>query len=149
MCDRLREWALQQGASLLSGTLQVGFGIILAFFLYRDGALVERRLESAMSRLAGWRARRVLQAAGATITSVVNGVLGTALVQGVLLGFSFWLAGIPGAIVLAALGVVLTPRALRPRSSLAACFPLADVARPNGMGGVRDGMEWPVRRQSR
>ncbi|WP_082145604.1 AI-2E family transporter [Microvirga massiliensis] len=104
----LREWALQQGASLISGTLQVAFGIILAFFLYRDGALVERRLESAMSRLAGWRARRVLQAARATITSVVNGVLGTALVQGVLLGFSFWLAGIPGAVVLAALGVILT-----------------------------------------
>jgi predicted PurR-regulated permease PerM len=104
----LREWALQQGASLISGTLQVGFGIILAFFLYRDGVLVERRLESAMSRLAGWRARRVLQAAAATITSVVNGVLGTALVQGVLLGFSFWLAGIPGAVVLAALGVILT-----------------------------------------
>jgi predicted PurR-regulated permease PerM len=104
----LREWALQQGASLISGTLQVGFGIVLAFFLYRDGALVERRLESAMSQLAGWRARRVLQAAGATITSVVNGVLGTALIQGVLLGFSFWLAGIPGAIVLAALGVILT-----------------------------------------
>lgn len=104
----LREWALRQGASLLSGTLQVGFSIILAFFLYRDGAYVERRVDWAMSQLGGWRARHVLQTAGATITSVVNGVLGTALVQGVLLGFSFWLAGIPGAIVLGALGTVLT-----------------------------------------
>jgi predicted PurR-regulated permease PerM len=104
----LREWALRQGATLLSGTLQVGFGIVLAFFLYRDGAHVERRLEWAMSRLGGWRARRVLKAAGATIKSVVNGVLGTALVQGILLGFSFWLAGVPGAIVLGAVGVVLT-----------------------------------------
>src|SRR3712207_9183706 len=96
----LREWALQQGASLLSGTLQVVFGIVLGFFLYRDGAYVESRLEWAMSRLGGWRARRVLRTAGMTIVSVVNGVLGTAFVQGTLLGVSFWLAGVPGAMVL-------------------------------------------------
>lgn len=104
----LREWALHQGASLLSGTLQVVFGVILAFFLYRDGAYVESRVEWAMTRLGGWRAQRVLQTAGMTIVSVVNGVLGTALVQGILLGVSFWLAGVPGAIVLGAVGVVLT-----------------------------------------
>lgn len=103
----LREWALHQGASLLSGTVQVVGGIVLAFFLYRDGAYVEGRLDWALSRLGGWRARHVLQAAGATITSVVNGVLGTALVQGILLGLSFWLAGVPGAVVLGALGVIL------------------------------------------
>jgi predicted PurR-regulated permease PerM len=104
----LRDWALQQGASLLSGTFQVVFGIILAFFLYRDGAYVESRLDWAMTRLGGWRARRVLQTAGMTIVSVVNGVLGTAFIQGILLGVSFWLAGVPGAIVLGAVGVVLS-----------------------------------------
>jgi predicted PurR-regulated permease PerM len=103
----VREWVLRQGGALLSGTLQVVFAIVLAFFLYRDGAYVERRLEWSMSRLGGWRARHVLKAAGATIKSVVNGVLGTALVQGILLGFSFWLAGVPGAIVLGAVGVGL------------------------------------------
>lgn len=104
----LREWALHQGASLLAGTLQVLFGIVLAFFLYRDGAYVESRLDWAMTRLGGWRARRVLKTAGMTIVSVVNGVLGTALVQGILMGVSFWLAGVPGAIVLGAVGVVLS-----------------------------------------
>jgi predicted PurR-regulated permease PerM len=104
----LREWALHQGASLLSGTLQVVFGIVLAFFLYRDGAYVESRLEWAMARLGGWRARRVLATGARTIISVVNGVLGTALVQGILLGISFWLAGVPGAIVLGAVGVAIT-----------------------------------------
>lgn len=104
----MREWALHQGASLLSGTLQVVFGIILAFFLYRDGAYVESRLEWAMTRLGGWRAQRVIGTAGKTIVSVVNGVLGTALIQGILLGFSFWIAGVPGAIVLGAVGVVFS-----------------------------------------
>jgi predicted PurR-regulated permease PerM len=118
----LREWILHQGASLLWGTLQVAFGIVLVFFLYRDGAYVERRLEWAMARLGGWRARRVLQTGGTTIVSVVNGVLGTALVQGILLGVSFWLAGVPGAIVLAALGVVL---ALLPMGLLLLWLPAA------------------------
>lgn len=104
----LRDWALRQGTTLISGTLQVAFAIVLTFFLYRDGAYVESRLEWAMARLGGWRAHHVVQAAGATIKSVVNGVLGTALVQAVLLGFSFWLADVPGAVVLGAVGVVLT-----------------------------------------
>lgn len=104
----IREWALRQGASVVSGTLQVAFGIVLAFFLYRDGPYVESRVEWALSRLGGWRAQRLLRTAGTTITSVVNGVLGTSLVQGILLGFSFWLAGVPGAVVLGALGVIMT-----------------------------------------
>lgn len=104
----VRTWALQQGASLLGGTLQVALSVFLLFFLYRDGAYAEARLQEAMSRLGGWRARHVLEEGGGTIRSVVNGVVGTAVIQGILLGFSFWLAGIPGAIVLGALGVILT-----------------------------------------
>jgi predicted PurR-regulated permease PerM len=104
----LRDWALRQGATLVAGALQIALSLILAFFLYRDGSYVEQRIASAMSRLAGWRAGHIMQAAAATITSVVNGVLGTALVQGVLLAFSFWLVGIPGAIVLGAVGMVLS-----------------------------------------
>ncbi len=104
----VREWVLRQGASLLGGTIQVALSMVLLFFLYRDGAYAENHLQEAMSRLGGWRARHVLQAAGATIRSVVNGVVGTAVLQGILLGFSFWIAGVPGAVVLGALGVLLT-----------------------------------------
>ena len=104
----VREWLVNSGTALLSGTLQVALSVVLAFFLYRDGAHVEKRLEWALSRLGGWRARHVLRVAGKTITAVVNGVLGTALVQGGLLGLSFWLAGVPGAVLLGALGVILS-----------------------------------------
>jgi predicted PurR-regulated permease PerM len=104
----VREWALRQGASLLGGTIQVVLSVILLFFLYRDGAYAERRLEATMSRLAGWRAHHVLHTAGATIRGVVNGVVGTALIQAILLGSSFWIAGVPGAVALSALAIVLT-----------------------------------------
>lgn len=102
----VREWVLRQGATLLGGTVQVVLSVILLFFLYRDGAYAEGRLESAMSRLGGWRAQHVLESAAATIRSVVNGVVGTAVLQGILLGFSFWLAGLPGGQVLGALAVI-------------------------------------------
>jgi predicted PurR-regulated permease PerM len=104
----VREWVLRQGATLLGGTVQVVLSVILLFFLYRDGAYAEGRLESAMSRLGGWRAQHVLESAAATIRSVVNGVVGTAVLQGILLGFSFWLAGLPGGQVLGALAVILS-----------------------------------------
>jgi predicted PurR-regulated permease PerM len=104
----VRDWTLRQGASLLAGTMQVVLSVFLLFFLYRDGAYAGTRLQDAMSRVGGWRARRVLHEAGATIRGVVNGVVGTAVIQAILLGFSFWLAGVPGAVVLGALAVLLT-----------------------------------------
>jgi predicted PurR-regulated permease PerM len=104
----VRMWALRQGASLIGGTLQVALSVVLLFFLYRDGAYAERRLRAAMSRLAGWRARHALSTAGATIRGVVNGVVGTALIQAILLGSSFWIAGVPGSVALGALAIVLT-----------------------------------------
>jgi predicted PurR-regulated permease PerM len=104
----IREWVLRQGTSLLGGTAQVALSVVLLFFLYRDGAYAEKRLEAGMARLAGWRALHVLHTAGATIRSVVNGVIGTALIQAILLGLSFWIAGVPGAVALAALAIVLT-----------------------------------------
>ena len=104
----LRGWVLQQGASLLGGTVQVLLSIILLFFLFRDGANAENRLEAAMARVGGWRAQHVLQSAATTIRSVVNGVVGTALIQGILLGLSFSVAGLPGAQVLGALAVILS-----------------------------------------
>jgi predicted PurR-regulated permease PerM len=103
-----RDWALRQGGEVVAGTLQAGLSIVLAFFLYRDGVYAERRLEMAMRRLAGRRAGRLLKVAADTITSVVRGVLGTALIQGILLGLSFRLAGVPGAFVLGGLGMVLS-----------------------------------------
>jgi predicted PurR-regulated permease PerM len=106
--EPIQEWALRQGTYLLGGTVQVALSVVLLFFLYRDGAYAEKRLEAAMARLAGWRALHVLHTAGATIRSVVNGVIGTALIQAILLGLSFWIAGVPGAVALAALAIVLT-----------------------------------------
>ncbi|QFU14788.1 AI-2E family transporter [Microvirga thermotolerans] len=104
----VRDWALRQSTALLAGTAQIVLAIVLALFLYRDGPQAEKRLEQGLVRIGGWRARNVLKVAGSTISGVTNGVLGTALVQAILLGISFRIAGVPGAFVLGALAMVLT-----------------------------------------
>ena len=53
-----------------------------------------------MERLAGQRAERLIQVTAGTVSRVVNGILGTAVAQSALALFGFWLAGVPGAMVL-------------------------------------------------
>jgi predicted PurR-regulated permease PerM len=58
------------------------------------------RLETAADRIGGQRGRNLLKIARITLTGVVHGVLGTALIQGVCAGIGFWIAGVPGAFLL-------------------------------------------------
>src|SRR5262249_43304073 len=52
-------------------------------------------------RIGGARGRQMLNVAGSTVKSVVYGILGTALAQGVVAGIGFLIAGVPGAALLA------------------------------------------------
>jgi predicted PurR-regulated permease PerM len=101
-------WLLSVLASVGSGILELVFSLIIAFFLYRDGAAAASRLYAASSRVGGERARRALAAATGTITGVVYGIVGTNFVQGILSAAGFWAAGIPGAFLLGFLCFFLT-----------------------------------------
>lgn len=91
---------LTGGGYLAAGVLQLALSVLVAFFLFRDGEAAAARLQQAASRLAGPGARYLLDVAGQTVNSVVYGILGTALAQGVLAGIGFWVAGVPGASLL-------------------------------------------------
>jgi len=82
------------------GVVELAVSILIAFFLYRDGVALARRVRAGAVRIAGPRAEHLVQTAVDTIRSVVYGVLGTALVQGVLAGVGFLIAGVPGAVLL-------------------------------------------------
>ncbi len=90
-------WLLGRGARLGGGLLELTLSIIVAFFLYRDGAAAAQRLQTVVQRLAGHRTQRLLAVAQGTLKGVVYGLIGTALVQGVLAGLGYWIAGIPAA----------------------------------------------------
>ena len=95
-----RAFLITGGGYLAAGVLQLALSVLVAFFLFRDGEAAAARLQQAASRVAGPDARYLLEVAGQTVNSVVYGILGTALAQGVLAGIGFWVAGVPGASLL-------------------------------------------------
>jgi predicted PurR-regulated permease PerM len=110
----LRTFALASGAAIAQGVLQLTLSILIAFFLYRDGEAVSRRLTATVGRIAGDRGRHLIGVAVATMRGVVYGILGTAIAQGVLAAIGFWLAGVPAAPLLGLLTFFLSPIPIGP-----------------------------------
>lgn len=100
---QLQTAVLRTAQAIGKGVLEVLASVFLAFFLLRDGGAVAERLTISMRRIAGERGRHLLHVAGSTVRGVVYGILGTALVQAVVAGAGFAIAGVPGAILLAVL----------------------------------------------
>jgi predicted PurR-regulated permease PerM len=94
-------WLLRGGLKLGQGLLEMALSIFIAFFLFRDGVSLAEGLNRSAARVAGERGTRLLTVAGKTVRGVVYGILGTALVQAVLAGIGFLVAGVPAAALLA------------------------------------------------
>jgi len=88
------------GKMLVGGLAQLALSILIAFFLFRDGESAAKRTVAMVERIADERGRRLLKVAGDTVRGVVYGILGTALVQAVMAGLGFFIAGVPGAAML-------------------------------------------------
>jgi predicted PurR-regulated permease PerM len=91
---------LGSGRALAAGVFQIVLSLLMVFLFYRNGETAANRLTLAIDRIGGGEGRHLLDIAGATIRAVVYGVLGTALLQGVLAGAGFMIAGVPGAALL-------------------------------------------------
>ncbi len=96
-------WLLTAGKVVAQGVLQVLLSAFLAFFLLRDSDELSVRLGVAVERLAGDRGRHLIKVAGDTVRGVIYGILGTAIVQALVAGLGFWIAGVPGAVLLSVL----------------------------------------------
>jgi len=97
------EGLLRVGLAVGQGLAQVLISAFLAFFLLRDSATLSERLRVAVERLAGERGKRLIQVAGATVRGVIYGILGTAVAQALVAWAGFWIAGVPGAVLLSVL----------------------------------------------
>jgi predicted PurR-regulated permease PerM len=93
-------WLLTFGVALGGGLVQLALSIFIAFFLFRDGVKVAEQLSTVVVRIGGERGTYLLDLAGNTVRGVVYGIIGTALVQAVMAGIGFVIAGVPGAGVL-------------------------------------------------
>jgi predicted PurR-regulated permease PerM len=112
--EPVRTVAIASGASFAAAVLQLALSIFLVFFFFRDGEAVVERLRSATHRIAGDRGFELALVAAITVRGVVLGILGTALVQGVLAALGLWIAGIKAAPLLGLLTFLLSPVPIGP-----------------------------------
>ena len=95
-----RTYILKSTPVLLQALFQVLLSIIVCFFFYRDGEETAQSFANFLRKIAGKRAERLIRVAADTTKSVVYGILGTAFVQSTLAGVGFFIAGVPGALIL-------------------------------------------------
>jgi len=104
-CDRTladsRRRLLQTGLKLGAGLIKLVLSLLITFFLLRNGPSVAEKAGSIIERIGGQRGTLLLKLASDTVRGVVYGILGTALVQGVMAGVGFVISGVPGAALLA------------------------------------------------
>jgi predicted PurR-regulated permease PerM len=112
--------ALGAGLELLRGLGLLVLSVLFAAYFYLSGTSIGKALEAGMRRIAGARAPDLLWLVGATVKGVVYGILGTSLVQAVLCGIGFWIAGVPSP---ALLGLVIFFLAFIPAGPLLVIVP--------------------------
>jgi len=95
-----KDWMLKRSMGIGQGILQLTLSVVIVFFLYRDGEALTARIAATGKRLLGSYSQHLLIEVGSTIKSVVYGVLGTALGQGIIAGIGFSIAGIDSALLL-------------------------------------------------
>ncbi len=107
MLEALRPYfgiVVENGLSLLlgiaNGVLMFLLALFVAFFFYVYGDPIAGRLRLLLHRIAGVQAERLITVTGATVRGVVYGILGTAVVQGILTAFGLWLSGVPRPVLL-------------------------------------------------
>jgi len=101
-------WLLRHSLDFAHGVFQIAMSMLIAFFLYRDGEGVVAGVREGVQRISGDYAQHLIDVVKTTVRSVVYGVLGTALVQGVLAGIGFGIAGVPSPVLLALFTFVLS-----------------------------------------
>lgn len=101
-------WVLRRSVDFATGILQLAMSVLIAFFLYRDGEGLVARLREGFQRISGDYAPRLINVVQTTVHSVVYGVLGSALAQGIVAGIGFVIAGTPAPVILALLTFFLS-----------------------------------------
>ena len=94
----------ENGLTLLlgiaTGVAQFLLALFIAFFFWLYGDRMSVFLHAIMRRIAGAYAERLIVVTGQVIRGTVYGLLGTAVVQGLLTALGLWLAGVPRPVLL-------------------------------------------------
>jgi predicted PurR-regulated permease PerM len=114
MLEALRPYfgiLVENGLSLLlgiaNGVLMFLLALFVAFFFYVYGEPIAGWLRLLLHRIAGVQAERLITVTGATVRGVVYGILGTAVVQGILTAVGLWVSGVPRPVLLGSVAGLL------------------------------------------
>jgi predicted PurR-regulated permease PerM len=107
---------------LANGILLFLLALFVSFFFYAWGEHLAARIHVILRRIAGPRADRLIEVTGGTVRGVVYGLLGTAVVQGLLTSFGLWMTGVPRPVLL---GVIAGGLSVLPIGAPAVWIPAA------------------------
>ena len=91
----IRESVLAAARALADSVLQFVLSLIVAAMFWANGDALGAVLHDVVSRLGGRPATEALEAAAGSLRSVAYGVVGTAFIQGALMGVGAIIAGLP------------------------------------------------------
>lgn len=97
---RVGNWLLARSASIAAGVLELTLSLFLVFFFYRDGVRLALFVRAMVQRLLADRTDYYIELVAGTVRRVVNGVIGTASAQALIALLGFWIADVPGAVLL-------------------------------------------------
>jgi predicted PurR-regulated permease PerM len=107
---KIADHSFDQIAHLIGGisreAVKMALTAVSLFFIYRDGKRLAEQLARALEKVIGPRVHNYLLAIEQTVKAVVYGLVLAALVQGVLVGLGYWVAGVGAPVFLAALTTV-------------------------------------------
>ncbi len=95
------------GGEIVHRLIIFGFTLLTLFFLFREGAALSLQLLALSHRVLGPSGERVARHMIAAVHGTVTGLVLVGLAEGVLLGVAYAFAGLPHAVLIAALTGVL------------------------------------------
>lgn len=96
----LRHALVDTAAALGQSVLQIVLSLVVATFFWVSGDALADALSDILRRLGGETAVAALGAAAGAVRSVAYGVVGTAVIQAVIMAIGLAVAGVPGAVLL-------------------------------------------------
>lgn len=94
------KWLLHGSAGLALNAINIVLAVVMAGLLYSYGEQATAMAEKLAQRIGGSSALKATRTAADTVRGVSLGVIGTALIQAILSGIGFAMAGISAATIL-------------------------------------------------
>lgn len=91
---------IASGYVLGQGVIEMSLATFIAFYFYRYGVELMRFVDGVMTHVIGTQAQDITKIIKKTVRSVMYGLLGTSIAQGIVATIGFAIAGVPAALLL-------------------------------------------------